>query len=373
MGCGQSKYKSKGKYVSRSRELDATDGDTARPARSGKGTDYSSNLDKSLKSPASASRSAPHARTASTVTSSNHLLRPTSNTNSRSNPTSSIESRGAKQISEDTHTSHSSPSTTLERQPSLLRRASAPQDDVSITRAFTSSYRTVLDHSIEFYSAPGWKSLKNRGRETFQKYVPETERLLGNAEHVKWVILSVISGVVWDWIDGGALFQESKATGGSGKGGPRKGRNASKWSSRTSTDRMKFIRILEVEPNKILARKRAGLELLVSQLKELLRSFTTGKNEELRSRSLETLISGIIDLSILLEAQRGEWSYQVLRSIGSNRAFDNSNMESVDGTATGGAVQAVCWPVLEKGSEGAVDRAAGGSRHILVKMKVLLS
>lgn len=255
--------------------------------------------------------------------------------------------------------------------PRLLEVFTAPHDDPSLTKAFTAAYRALLDHSVDFYSAAGWKGFKDKAaKATFLKYFTQAETLLKDKNLFKWVMLGVIAGSIWDWADQGSLFHHFRtvATTTGGSGGAA---SSSRAAPITRIDRNKFLNVLKTEPRPFADRKELEQKTLLGQLSKLLLPFIAKKQQQRHSQSLISLISKILDVKILLEIQPGKWGYRTVRNINIKGVFESPRMEVLGGPANGKVVQGICWPGLEKGGEGAGGKV-GERGVVLARMKVLV-
>ncbi|RPA73639.1 hypothetical protein BJ508DRAFT_333873 [Ascobolus immersus RN42] len=252
-------------------------------------------------------------------------------------------------------------------QPSLLELVSAPHDDATLTRSFNAVFRTALDHTVEFYTVAGWKTLDKQGKQRFLRYVPQAEKLLQNKALLKWVVMAFISSTIWDWADEGQLFQNFRVA----RGGVQ-GSSAGAGRSIIIIDREKMLRVLKTEAQRFREKKQADETAFNAGMATLLLPFTTKKQKARHQQSLASLVSSIMDMKILLETQPGKWGYRATRSYIPKNGIDNSRMEVAGGAITGKAVEGVCWPALEKGGAGAGGKA-GEKGVVLAKMRVVVS
>lgn len=249
-------------------------------------------------------------------------------------------------------------------QAELLDLYTAPHDDPSLIKAFTAGDRQLTNHTIEFYPQAGWDALKPDERDVFRKYVVGAEPFLCKKDNVKWVVMAVIAGVVWDWVEDGFFLSELGIVtgGGVGRGGRR-------------VDRARLVQLVQDKngSRRFETTKDTETRKLATYIHQLLAPFATKakSREALRLRSLQSLVSKVLDIKIVMDVQNGEFQYRAHRiavDVAQQRRFDAERMERIAGPADGGYVQGILWPALVKGFEGfGVEEGA-----VLAAMKVLV-
>ncbi|RPA72012.1 hypothetical protein BJ508DRAFT_419690 [Ascobolus immersus RN42] len=260
-----------------------------------------------------------------------------------------------------------------------------PHDDVTITRAFATVARRVLDHSIEFYTTATFKTLGKQERSTVLKHFKTAEVLLRNEDNVKGVVMGVIGGEAWEWAADGKVLREFRTINEEQSDGGEEGsieEIGSHVSGVGRVDRSRLLRVLETQATLFVESRAASEKQIASHLHQVLSPFAirARNQDERRLRSLEALVSSVLNLRIVLDVQSGKWRYRIFGFANLPCPLDRNRMESLEDhlqTEKAVSVQGVGWPGLEKAED--PGRGQGGSKMLrerkvltLAKAKVLM-